>query len=448
MELFEHIGMVMEACDMSFSVSLDEGHGYEWGNRNGLSSLFVQKKNALNLYFWKILREITKFKDDVLVYLEELENKPVRDHTETLGHFIRSRGYSELFQKTYLLPICCSIWSCSLEQAMRFSAFCVLSYCHNQHLLQLFGSPQWLILRRHSPCYVNKVRDELEVRGCQIRTNCEVHSVSTGEEGCTVHYGDGLQDAYDGCVMAINALNALKILGQQATLDEARILGAFEYASSDIFLHRDKNLMPQSPAAWSAWNFLGKTENKVCLTYWLNVLQNIGESGQPFFVTFDPPHTPKNTFLKWSAGHPVPSLAAYNASLELHSIQGNRRIWFCGAHQGFGFHEDGVKAGFLAARGVVGRSCALLENPKQVVPSFTESVARLLVTRFLKNFISAGCLILLEDGGTTFTFLGSSKNCSLKVALRVHDPQFYWKVATHADLGFCRGIHRRRFFLC
>ena len=43
---------------------------------------------------------------------------------------------------------------------------------------------------------------------------------------------------------------------------------------SDIFLHRDKNLMPQSPAAWSAWNFLGNTD-KVCVTYWLNILQVI-----------------------------------------------------------------------------------------------------------------------------------------------------------------------------
>jgi hypothetical protein len=42
---------------------------------------------------------------------------------------------------------------------------------------------------------------------------------------------------------------------------------------SDIYLHRDKNLMPQNPAAWSAWNFLGSNNNKVCVTYWLNILQ-------------------------------------------------------------------------------------------------------------------------------------------------------------------------------
>lgn len=45
---------------------------------------------------------------------------------------------------------------------------------------------------------------------------------------------------------------------------------------SDIFLHGDKDFMPQNPKAWSAWNFVGnKNNNSVCLTYWLNVLQVI-----------------------------------------------------------------------------------------------------------------------------------------------------------------------------
>jgi len=42
---------------------------------------------------------------------------------------------------------------------------------------------------------------------------------------------------------------------------------------SEIYLHHDKTFMPKNSAAWSAWNFLGSAKNKVCLTYWLNVLQ-------------------------------------------------------------------------------------------------------------------------------------------------------------------------------
>ncbi|KAH9648718.1 Amino oxidase domain-containing protein [Citrus sinensis] len=435
MEFFESLGVDMEMSDMSFSVSLEKGHGCEWGSRNGLSSLFAQKKNVLNPYFWQMLREIIKFKDDVLGYLEELESNPDIDRSETLGQFVNSRGYSELFQKAYLIPICGSIWSCPSEGVTSFSAFSVLSFCRNHHLLQLFGRPQWLTVRWRSHSYVNKVRKQLESWGCQIRTSSEVCSVLPADKGCTIVCGDGSREFYNSCVMALHAPDALKILGNQATFDETRILGAFQYVYSDIFLHRDKRFMPQNPAAWSAWNFLESFDSKVCLTYWLNVLQNLGETSLPFLVTLNPDHVPEHTLLKWSTGHPVPSVAASKASLELDHIQGKRGIWFCGAYQGYGFHEDGLKAGMTAAHGVLGKSCTLSSNPRHMIPSLKETGARLFVARFLGQYISTGSMILLEEGGTIFTFEGTRKNCHLKTVLRIHSPQFYWKVMTQADLG-------------
>ncbi|GMN53353.1 hypothetical protein TIFTF001_022497 [Ficus carica] len=435
MELFERLGVEMETSDMSFSVSLDKGKECEWGSRNGLSSLFAQKRNLFNPYFYQMIREILKFKDDVLSYLEMLENNPDIDRNETLGEFIKSRGYSELFQKAYLIPICGSIWSCPSEGVMSFSAFSVLSFCRNHHLLQLLGRPQWLTVKGRSHCYVEKVREELESRGCQIRTCSAVQTVSTTDEGCLVYSEDGSKELFNGCILGVHAPDALRLLGDQATSDERRVLGAFQYVYSDILLHRDKTLMPQNPAAWSAWNFLGSTDNKVCLTYWLNVLQNLGETGLPFLVTLNPERPPNHTLLKWTTGHPVPSVAATKASLELHKIQGKRGIWFCGAYQGYGFHEDGLKAGMDAAYGIIGKSSNLLSNPKHMVPSLMETGARLFATRFLQKFISAGCLTLLEEGGTMYTFEGSTKKCPYKTVIKVHSPQFYWKVASQADLG-------------
>ncbi|XP_022871351.1 uncharacterized protein LOC111390533 isoform X1 [Olea europaea var. sylvestris] len=434
MEFFESLGVDMELSDMSFAVSLDKGRGCEWGSRNGLSSLFAQKKNVLNLHFWQMIREIIKFKDDTIIFLEDLDRNPDIDRNETLRQFLQSRGYSELFQKAYLVPICASIWSCSSEGVLSFSAYSILSFCRNHHLLQLFGRPQWLTVRWRSQNYVNVVRKELESRGCQIRTNCEVCSVSTNDEGCVISCADGSEERCDECIIAAHAPDALKLLGKQATHDELRILGAFQYAYSDIFLHHDTNLMPQNPAAWSAWNFLGTIDNKVCVTYWLNILQNISVTGQPFLVTLNPPHKPEHTLLKWSTGHPIPSVAASKASHELNLIQGKRRLWFSGAYQGYGFHEDGLKAGILAANGMLRKNSTILNNPKHMVPSWLETGARLLVTRFLQSFIAIGCLILLEEGGMIFTFEGTIKSL-LKVSLRVHHPQFYWKIATEADLG-------------
>ncbi|KAF3951868.1 hypothetical protein CMV_022521 [Castanea mollissima] len=78
---------------------------------------------------------------------------------------------------------------------------------------------------------------------------------------------------------------------------------------------------------------------------------------------------------------------------------------------------------------------ALLSKPKHMELSLIEAGARLFVTRFLRRFISAGCLILLEEGGTTLTFEGDKRKCPLKIVLKVNNPQFYWKVMTNADLG-------------
>ncbi|KAF3341123.1 Tuberculostearic acid methyltransferase UfaA1 [Carex littledalei] len=436
MEFFEGLDVEMEISDMSFAVSLEGGKGVEWGSRNGLSGLFAQKSNALNPYFWQMIREIVKFKEDVLKYLEEHENNPDMDRNETLEQFIKSHGYSELFQKAYIVPICASIWSCPSEGVMKFSAFSVLSFCRNHHLLQLFGRPQWLTVKNRSHCYVNKVREELENMSCQIKTSCAVTSISSINGACRVTAIDGTDEMYDGCVIAAHAPDALNMLGNEATYEESRILGAFQYVYSDIYLHRDINFMPRNQSAWGAWNFLGTTDSGACVTYWLNVLQNLGSTGAPYLVTLNPSSVPKHTLLKWRTSHPFPTVAASKASLELDKVQGKRGIWFCGAYQGtYIYFVSNSSAGKAAASGFLGQRLALLENPRHMVLSPVETGARLLVTRFLQQYVSVGNLILHEDGGTMFTFGKPSKKCTVKSVLRVHSPLFYWKVAAEADLG-------------
>ncbi|OMP01710.1 Mycolic acid cyclopropane synthase [Corchorus capsularis] len=374
LELFESLGIDdVDESHVSFSVS----HDYEWGTRHGFSSLFADKKNTFNPYFWQLLREINKFKDEAISYIEMLETNPEIDRNETLGQFIKSRGYSEIFQNTYL------------------------------------------------------IKDILESKGCQLKAGCQVHSVLAADNDSIIVRGDGFQETYNGCIMAVDAPTAVRLLGNQATFEETRVLGAFQYSSSDDFLHRDSNLMPKNQSVWSALNFITSSENKACLTYWLNVLQNVGETSLQFFMTLNPDHKPKNTLLKWSTSHLLPTISASKASLELDQIQGKRGIWFCG----YNFHEDEFKAGMVAANGILGKHFPVLNSQTHLSLSFAETGALLLVTKFFQQFISTGCIILLEEGGRTFTFKGSMEKCSLKTVLRVHSPQFYWKIITEADLG-------------
>ncbi|KAL6599582.1 hypothetical protein ACP70R_045719 [Stipagrostis hirtigluma subsp. patula] len=438
LEWFEGLGVETERSDISFSVSTqqDGGNGFECAIFRGVSGLLAQRSNLLSPNYWLMIHEIFKFKNHALKYLEDHESNPDLDRNETLGQFIRSHGYSKLFQDAYLvIPMCVGIWSCPSEGVLGYPTFFVLSYCRDNQLLELFGRPQWLTVKGHSKSYVNKVREELESRGCQIKTSCEVKSISSFDgAGYRVFEADGSEEIYDRIIIAVHAPDALKILGTDATHDELRILGAFQYINSDVYLHCDGSLMPRYSSAWSVRNFLGTTSSGACVTYWLNLLQNIG-STRPFLVTLNPPRVPNHVLLKWYTSHPIPSTASAKAYPELDHIQGKRGIWFCGSYQGYGSYEDGVKAGKSAAASLLGKKCNLLVNPKPIVPSWTEAGARFLVSRFLDKYISIGNLRLIEDGGTTFSFGEACEKCPVKSVLQVHDPQFYWKVATEADLG-------------
>ncbi|PUZ69398.1 hypothetical protein GQ55_2G104700 [Panicum hallii var. hallii] len=435
MKWFEGLGVELEPSDMSFSASmrLGKGVGFEWGSRNGVSGVLAQKSNLLSPRFWLAVREIFKFKNHALRYLEDHGRNS--DRNETLGQFIQSHRYSQLFQDAYLIPMCACIWSCPPDGVLGFPALLVLSFFRDNHLLELFGRPQWLTVKGGSGSYVSKqVREELESMGCQVKTGCEVKSVSRFNEGYQILDVDGSEEMYDNIIFCLHAPDALKVLGAEATLDELRILGAFKYINSDVYFHCDESLMPHNSYAWSSRNFLGTTSSDVCVTYWLNILQNI-ESSRPFLVTFNPPHVPNHVLLKWQTSHPIPSMAAAKATLELNNIQGKRGIWFCGPYQGYRFHEDSMKAGKVAASELLQKKCDLLVNPKPMVPSWTEAGARFLVARNFERYMTIGNVSMLEQGGTTFSFGRACERCPVKSVILVHDPQFYWKVATEADLG-------------
>ncbi|XP_006664478.1 uncharacterized protein LOC102701601 isoform X1 [Oryza brachyantha] len=438
MQWFEVLGANMERSDMSFSVrtQLDVGRACEWASGNGISGLLAQKSNALNPRFWCMISDILKFKSDALRYLEDRKNNPDLNLNETLGQFIQSHGYCQLFQEAYLIPICCCIWPCPSQQVLGFSAFFVLSFFHKHHILQFsqFGRGEQLTVKGHSQSYINKVKEELESRGCRIKTNCQVKCISSFDRGYRVLEVDGLEEMYDRIIVDTHATDALKLLGTEATHEELRILGAFRYAYSDIYLHCDESFMPFNSSAWSACNFMGNKSRCFCVTYWLNLLQNI-QSTRTFLVTVNPSHVPNHVLLKWNTSHLVPAVAASKASLDLGQIQGKRGIWFCGTYQGCGFHEDGLKVGRAAAQSLLGKKIDPIVNPKQMVLSWTETGARLLVSRFLNQYISVGNLILFEEGGTMFSFGEACKKCNVKSILQVHDPLFYWKIATEADLG-------------
>jgi uncharacterized protein len=106
-------------------------------------------------------------------------------------------------------------------------------------------------------------------------------------------------------------------------------------------------------SVWSSWNYIGSRNTAgdgVCVTYWMNRLQNI-KSAKPLFVTLNPPRAPHAGTLLHSEiyDHPIFDARAMAAQRKLWLLQGGRNTWFCGAYFGAGFHEDGLQAGLAVA---------------------------------------------------------------------------------------------------
>jgi hypothetical protein len=63
---------------------------------------------------------------------------------------------------------------------------------------------------------------------------------------------------------------------------------------------------------------------------------------------------PSQVIRRESFEHPVFDHAALRAQRRLWSLQGEGGLWFCGAHFGGGFHEDGLQAGLAVAEALGG----------------------------------------------------------------------------------------------
>jgi predicted NAD/FAD-binding protein len=80
----------------------------------------------------------------------------------------------------------------------------------------------------------------------------------------------------------------------------------------------------------------------------MNALQGL-QTRQPVFVTLNPLRQPRGPFTRFDYAHPQFDRTAIESQAAMPSIQGQRRTWFAGAWCGYGFHEDGLRAGLEVA---------------------------------------------------------------------------------------------------
>jgi predicted NAD/FAD-binding protein len=259
---------------------------------------------------------------------------------ESLGAFLKRRGYSDAFVRNHLLPMGGAVWSCEPQAMLAHPARALIDFFANHGLLKVKHRPQWRTVSGGSRNYVERLLADAKVR---FLGGIDDLGITRRGHGIALHAG-AASLAFDHAVIATHADEALALL-DDADEAERDVLGTFRFTANRAVLHRDARLMPKRRRLWSSWNCLGE---RGCVTYWMNSLQKL-PTRHDLFLTLNPPFAPRDAIASFDYAHPRFSLETHAARQRLWSLQGRRRTWFCGAWFGSGFHEDGLQAGLAVA---------------------------------------------------------------------------------------------------
>lgn len=365
-KLLGELNVATAKADMSFSVQVPGAYGkgdLEWSG-SSLSTVFAQRANLLRPRFLRMLRDLLRFNALATGLAESGQEAQL---SQPLGDFLNAHAFSDEFRDWYFLPMIGCIWSCPTDQMLRFPVSTMIRFCHNHGLLQVANRPQWWTVAGGARHYVEKIIAPITDK----RLNTPVRRVVRDAQGVLVSTDAGTE-RFDQVVLATHSDQALALLADPSER-ELNTLGAIRYQPNRAVLHTDTAVLPRRKSAWAAWNYerahgRGPDEAQVCLHYLLNLLQPLPWT-QPVVVSLNPVRDIASTSIlgEFDYAHPVFDLAAIQAQAKMSALQGQRHTWFCGAWMGYGFHEDGLKAGLGVARALLAR----MATPSSHAPGFT-----------------------------------------------------------------------------
>ena len=346
-QLLDTIGVASQPSEMSFSVRCTRCH-LEYSGRS-LGGLVADPRVLLRWSYYELLSGVVRFN-------RWARHRPSMDGREqgTLETLVKEVGLSEELLRHYLVPMTSAIWSSTASDARRMPADFFFRFFQNHGLLQLWNRPRWRTISGGSRRYVDALAHPFRKR---VHTTCAVSSVACTPNGASVSASDGRGvQQFDRVVIATHADQALRLL-HNPDRREAQALASIPYRRNEVVLHTDPALLPRAKRAWSSWNYhmpdCDSLERPLQMTYYLNRLHQF-TSNTPYCVTLNATTDidPTQVLGRYALAHPVFTAASLRARDDLNRNDRDRRVHFCGAYLGNGFHEDGVRAGLKVAQAI------------------------------------------------------------------------------------------------
>jgi predicted NAD/FAD-binding protein len=351
--LFDQLQVPVKPTSMSFAVRDDET-GLEWCGTS-LNLLFAQRKNLFNLRFLRMLSAINRFNKEAVTALED-----PRTAEESLGDYVRRRGYGEDFFNLYLVPMSSAVWSTPPELMLTFPAASLLRFFHNHGFLGLHTQHPWWTVDGGAREYVKRLTAPWHDR---IHKTDPVTRLDRSGGKVTVSTAGGRSEVFDRVIVATHGDQALRLLARP-TPEEARLLGEFRYQPNTATLHTDDSVMPRTRRAWSSWNYqlAQGADGRIspATHYWMNSLQGVSDR-ESYFVSINGAERidPAKVVKTIAYDHPLFSLGALRAQQSLPALnaaaRGKTETFFAGSYFRYGFHEDAFLSAVQLSELLLGR---------------------------------------------------------------------------------------------
>ena len=350
--LLRELGVETRASEMSKSVSCS-GCGVRYAGKRGPAGLGAGVAAGGRAYL-QMLAEVPRFHRAARRLLASASPLAAGPAGPCLGDFLREGGFSAYFAEHFAVPVVASVWSCPQGTALAYPAAYLFAFLANHGMLSVSGSPQWRTVAGGSRRYVDLIAGGL----AQVRVSCPVRSVSRRPDGVTVRDSTGAELDFDAVVIATHPDQALRLLAAP-TPAERSVLGAFSYTPNEAVLHTDARLLPSRGAVRASWNYAlscvgGSATASARVSYDMNRLQGLA-TDRDYVVTLggrgDVDQASVIAVMDYS--HPAYTRESVAAQSRLAGLNTDVTA-FAGAYHGWGFHEDGCRAGVAAARALGG----------------------------------------------------------------------------------------------
>jgi uncharacterized protein len=341
------LGIATRPTTMSFSVSIpgQSGDALEWGSAS-LGAVFADRRRLLDPRHWRLLVEVLAF-----VRRARGDLAAGRAAGASLDDYLARRRISREVRDHFVVPLAAALWSLAPDRCGAFPAETFLGFLDQHGMLRPVRPLAWRTIVGGSRRYVDALLARLHETGrFTLALATPVQRVVRDAGGVTL-VAQGHEHRYDRVILATHADTALALLDRPSDA-ERRVLGGFRYSENRTVLHTDRRFLPRRPAAHASWNYVADPDTSaVAVTYSMTRLQGLPDA--PYLVTLNPRTRPANVLHEVTFLHPQLDRAALAAQAELPQLGGLHRTYYAGAHFGFGFHEDGMRAGLAAAARVI-----------------------------------------------------------------------------------------------